>query len=75
MRVIEVDQLVGQLAPDLREWKVQLTGSEIEKLKAARNICETAGKLQASILEKMGIEDDGRDNGFEWARIYLDSIC
>ncbi len=61
-------------ATDFRSWAIKLAPNEISILQKANTICERAGELQAEVLKRQGHEDDGDDNDYTWASIYLGNI-
>jgi len=79
MRIVETsDAFTKALAPEYRTWGVKLTKAEINALKAASDILLKAGELQTRVIEEDAYnpegaeEDNGRENPYEWARIYID---
>ena len=74
MRITCADKFTRAVAPELASYEVTLNKTERASLEEACRICERAGELQTKALEHMGTEDDGSENDFEWARIYLANI-
>ena len=62
------------LVPELTEQTIVFSEAEKRILREAHAICKRTGELQTQLIESDGDEDDGRDNPYEWARIYLSQV-
>jgi len=72
VRIVETsDPIVKLVSPDKRDWHVKLNKEETAILQKAYAICEKAGELQTEVIKRYGDEDDGSENDYSWASIYL----